>query len=165
MTNVQGDQAPAERQKMLKNSRTYPQRPSPNNPWVFRPHWDQLWSLPGNLNREFEHALYCSIMTTHLPTHPWKPQSLWLTTWLSFPILPTCQTWSSVISLFPKLKMKLKGRFETVSDIRRELQAVLNSIKKNDFHSTSEACKKWWDRCICSQGDYFEGDGSQNWVT
>jgi hypothetical protein len=23
---------------------------------------------------------------------PRKPQSLWLTTWLSFPILPTCQT-------------------------------------------------------------------------
>jgi hypothetical protein len=27
-----------------------------------------------------------------LPTHPWKPQSLWLTTWLLFPILPTCRT-------------------------------------------------------------------------
>jgi hypothetical protein len=32
MTNVEGDQAPAKRQKMLKNSRTLPQRPSPNNP-------------------------------------------------------------------------------------------------------------------------------------
>jgi hypothetical protein len=30
----------------------------------------------------------------------------------------------------PKLKMKLKGRrFETVSNIQRELQAVLNSIE------------------------------------
>jgi hypothetical protein len=25
-------------------------------------------------------------------TRPWKPQNLWLTTWLSFPILPTSQT-------------------------------------------------------------------------
>jgi hypothetical protein len=25
--------------------------------------------------------------------------------------------------------------------------------------------KKWWDCCICSQGGYFEGDGSQNWVS
>jgi histone-lysine N-methyltransferase SETMAR len=33
-------------------------------------------------------------------------------------------------ALFPKLKMKLKGRrLETVSDIRRESQAVLKSIK------------------------------------
>jgi hypothetical protein len=46
-------------------------------------------------------------------------------------------------ALFPKLKMKLDGRrFETVSDIQRELQAVLNSIKENDFHGASEAWKK-----------------------
>jgi SNF2 family DNA or RNA helicase len=34
-------------------------------------------------------------------------------------------------ALFPKLKMKLKGRrFETVSDIQRESQAVLDSLRK-----------------------------------
>jgi hypothetical protein len=43
-------------------------------------------------------------------------------------------------ALFLKLKMKLKGQhFETVSDIKRELQAVLDSIKENDFHSAFEA--------------------------
>jgi hypothetical protein len=43
-------------------------------------------------------------------------------------------------SLFPKLKMELKGRrFDTVSDIQRELQAVLDSIKENDFHGAFEA--------------------------
>jgi hypothetical protein len=47
-----------------------------------------------------------------------------------------------------------------VSDIQRELQAVLNSIKENGFNGASEAWKKWWCHCICSQGDYFEGDGS-----
>jgi hypothetical protein len=58
--------------------------------------------------------------------------------------------------------MKLKGqRFETVSDIQREPQAVLDSIKKNDFHSSFEARKKLWVHCIRSQGDYFEGDSSQ----
>jgi hypothetical protein len=36
--------------------------------------------------------------------------------------------------------MKLKGRrFETVSDIQRESQAVLDGIKKNGFHNASEA--------------------------
>jgi hypothetical protein len=52
-------------------------------------------------------------------------------------------------ALFPKLKMKLKGqRFETVSDIQRELQVVLDSIKENYFHGVFEASKKRLDRCI-----------------
>jgi hypothetical protein len=39
--------------------------------------------------------------------------------------------------------MKLKGRrFETVFDIQRESQAVLDSIKENDFHGAFEAWKK-----------------------
>jgi transposase len=46
-------------------------------------------------------------------------------------------------ALFPKLKMKLKGpRFETVPDIQRESQAVLDSIKENDFQGVFEAWKK-----------------------
>jgi hypothetical protein len=52
-----------------------------------------------------------------------------------------------------------------VSDNQRESQAVLNSIKENDFHSAFEVWKKRWDRCICSQEDYFEGDRSQNSVS
>jgi hypothetical protein len=68
------------------------------------------------------------------------------------------------LDLFPKLKMILKGRrFETVSNIQREPQAVLYSVKENDFHGAFEA---WMGSlCICSQGDYFEGDGSQNGVS
>jgi hypothetical protein len=69
-------------------------------------------------------------------------------------------------ALFPKLRMKLKGgRFETMSDIQRELQVVHDSIKENDFHGAFEVWKKQWARCICSQGDYFVGDGSQNLVS
>jgi hypothetical protein len=46
-------------------------------------------------------------------------------------------------ALFPKLKMKLKGRcFETVFNIQRELQAVLDSMKENDVHGALEAWKK-----------------------
>jgi hypothetical protein len=66
-------------------------------------------------------------------------------------------------ALFPKLKLKLKGRrFETVSDIQRETQAVLGSIKENDFSGALKAWKKRCGRCISSQGDSFERDGSQN---
>jgi hypothetical protein len=61
-------------------------------------------------------------------------------------------------ALFPKLKMKLTGHFETVSDIQR----VLDSIKENDFHGAFEAWKKRQYHCIHSQGYYFEGDDSKN---
>jgi hypothetical protein len=49
-----------------------------------------------------------------------------------------------------------------VSDIRKELQVVLDSIEENNFHCAFEAWKKQWGHCIRSQGAYFEGDGSQN---
>jgi hypothetical protein len=46
-------------------------------------------------------------------------------------------------ALFAKLKMKLKGRrFQTKSDIQRESQAVLDSIKGNDFHGAFVAREK-----------------------
>jgi hypothetical protein len=48
----------------------------------------------------------------------------------------------SNFALFPKLKMELKGCLETVSDIQRKSQAVLDSIKVNNFHSAFEAWKK-----------------------
>jgi hypothetical protein len=57
-------------------------------------------------------------------------------------------------SLFPKLKMKLKGR-------HFESHAVLDSIKENYLHGAFEAWKKTMDHCVLSQGNYFEGDGSQ----
>jgi hypothetical protein len=61
--------------------------------------------------------------------------------------------------------MKLKGWcFETVPDIQRKSQAVLDSIKENDFYGAFEAWEKLWDRCICSQVHYFEEDGNQNRV-
>jgi hypothetical protein len=33
-----------------------------------------------------------------------------------------------------ELEMKLKGRFERVSDIGREFKAALDSMKENHFH-------------------------------
>jgi len=61
--------------------------------------------------------------------------------------------------LFPKLKMKLKERrFQMVEEIQAESQAVLNTLRENDFQ---ECFKNWqhrWDCCQASEGDYFEGD-------
>jgi hypothetical protein len=45
-------------------------------------------------------------------------------------------------ALFGKLKMKLNGcHFEIVSNIQRELQAVLDNINENYFHGAFEAWK------------------------
>jgi hypothetical protein len=51
---------------------------SQNNPWARRHCWNQLWSLPGDLNRKFEDSPHCSFITIACPpTCPWKPQSSW----------------------------------------------------------------------------------------
>jgi hypothetical protein len=45
--------------KCWNNLRTHPRRPLQNNPWACRHCWDQLWTLPRDLNRKFEYALHC----------------------------------------------------------------------------------------------------------
>ncbi|PNF38762.1 hypothetical protein B7P43_G14057, partial [Cryptotermes secundus] len=64
--------------------------------------------------------------------------------------------------LFPEMKIKLKGRrFDTVEEIQAETQTVLNTITKKDFQDAFQKWQKRWDRCMRSQGDYFEGDGAE----
>jgi hypothetical protein len=77
MTKVQGDQPPVKRQKMLKKFKNSSTKTIAEQSMRCRHSWDQLRSLPGDINRKFEHEPHYSI-TTLLPTRPWKPQSLWL---------------------------------------------------------------------------------------
>lgn len=64
-------------------------------------------------------------------------------------------------ALFPKIKIHMKGhRFDTVEDIQKKTQEVLDSLQQKVFFDTFQVWKKRWIRCIDSQGDYFEGDGS-----
>ncbi|PNF29962.1 hypothetical protein B7P43_G07282, partial [Cryptotermes secundus] len=64
--------------------------------------------------------------------------------------------------LFPKMKIKLKGqRVDTVEEIQAETQAVLNTLTKKDFQDVFQKWQKRWDRCMRSQGDYFEGDDAE----
>jgi hypothetical protein len=98
---------------------------------------DQLWSFPGDLNRKFEHALHCREVCS-------LPLDKWFLTNNNMVIVPHPHYSPDLapcdFALFPKLKMKLKGRrFETVSDIQRKSQGVLDSIQDSDFHSAFEA--------------------------
>jgi hypothetical protein len=54
--------------KCLKNSRTHPWRPSPNNPWARRHLWGQRCNLPRDLSKTFEltpASRQCT--STHIP--------------------------------------------------------------------------------------------------
>jgi transposase len=65
-------------------------------------------------------------------------------------------------SLFPRLKIKLKGRhFDTIDVMEAESQAVLNTLTEHDFQDAFEKWQKRWERCIRVEGDYLEGDGGQ----
>jgi hypothetical protein len=60
------------------------------------------------------------------------------------------------------MKIKLKGRrFDTVEEIQAEMQTVLNTPTKKHFQDAFQMWQKRWDRCVHSQGEYFEGDGAE----
>jgi len=55
--------------------------------------------------------------------------------------------------------MKLKGRrFQTLEDIQEESQAVVYTLRENDFQECFKNWQRRWDLCQASEWDYFEGD-------
>ena len=61
--------------------------------------------------------------------------------------------------LFPKLKTHLKGHhFGTVENVQAAATRALNNISSEDFLHCYEEWQQHWNRCIRSQGAYFEGD-------
>jgi transposase len=64
--------------------------------------------------------------------------------------------------LFPRLKIKLKGRrFDTTEASEAESQTVLNTLTEHDFQDAFKKWQKCWEWCIFAEGEYFEGDGGQ----
>jgi len=61
--------------------------------------------------------------------------------------------------LFPKMKLKLKGRQFDIEDIQAESQRVLDTLKEKDFQEAFQKWRRRWDRCLRVGGNYFEGDG------
>jgi hypothetical protein len=54
--------------------------------------------------------------------------------------------------------MKLKGRKISDGGRNSESQAVLNTLRDNDFQECFKNWQRCWDRCEASEEDYFEGD-------
>jgi len=57
------------------------------------------------------------------------------------------------------MKKALKGkRFATMEEVKRASQEALNNIKLQQFQRCFTQWEKRLDKCIASNGEYFEGD-------
>ena len=57
------------------------------------------------------------------------------------------------------MKRDLKGkRFQNVEEVSEKTTQVLKIITLQEFQNCFKQRKKRWDKCIDSQGEYFEGD-------
>jgi hypothetical protein len=64
--------------------------------------------------------------------------------------------------LFPKDENQVEGaKIDTVEEIQVETQTVLNTLTKKNFQDAFENWQKRRDRCVRSQGDYFECNGAE----
>jgi hypothetical protein len=102
----------------------------------------------------------CSITTMHPRTPLCLCSIFWpLKTWRSSPTPYSPDLAPCDFSLFPKMKIKLKGRrLDTVEEIQAESQKVLKTLTQKDFQDSFRSWQKRWDRCVRSQGDYVAGD-------
>jgi hypothetical protein len=95
-------------------------------------------------------------MTTHRLTFPFSSGIFFYQKQSGFPPHP------SYFPLFPRLKIKLKGRhFDTDEVIEAESQVVVNTLTECSFQDAFNKWQKRWKRCISAEGDYFEDDGGQ----
>ena len=49
-------------------------------------------------------------------------------------------------------------RYQTKDKIKENTARQLMAIPKKDFANCFEKWKERWDKCVRSQGEYFEGD-------
>jgi hypothetical protein len=60
---------------------------------------------------------------------------------------------------FPKAKIVVeRGRFQTVKGVKENVTRQLMVIFKEDFADCFEKWKRRRNKCVLSQGEYFEGD-------
>ena len=53
----------------------------------------------------------------------------------------------------------MKGkRFESSEDIESSTTDILKAISKEDFQKCFQQWQERWNKCVCAEGQYFEGD-------
>ena len=68
------------------------------------------------------------------------------------PELTPCDFW-----LFPKLT---GCRYETIEEMKGAYTKVIDTLTQEDFHGAFQKLLEWYNKCIATGGDYFEGDWS-----
>lgn len=66
--------------------------------------------------------------------------------------------------LLPKRKMQLKSCFNTVVNMKSDLQKFFDLLRENNFQAGFQEWQKCWDGCITVQGDYIKEDDVKTWV-
>ncbi|GFX89248.1 putative transposase [Trichonephila clavipes] len=111
-------------------------RPSIKNSWVLH-HDNAPCHTAISVNR--------FLASKNIPVAPQPPYS---------PDLSPCDFF-----LFPKLKNHLKGHhFGTLQKIQMTVTDQLKTIPISEFHQCYEEWKKRLQRCVASEGSYFERD-------
>ena len=68
------------------------------------------------------------------------------------PDLAPCAFW-----LFPKLR---GCRYETIEEMKEAVTKVIDMFTQEDFHGVFAKLLERYNKCITTEGDYFEGDSS-----
>ena len=66
------------------------------------------------------------------------------------PDLAPCDFW-----LFPKLT---GCRYETIEEMKEAVMKVIDTLTQEEFHRALQKLLEWYNECIATGGDYFEGD-------
>jgi hypothetical protein len=127
-----------------------------DNQWACRHPWDDLWSLPGDQNRKFKHVPHCH-----------KVCSLTLDKWskAAGPNVSSATTQGYRGPYSPGLACDFTYVLKQVLIFRENCKRYSTALMKMTSMVLLKHGKKQQHRSICSQRDYFEGDGSQNWVS
>jgi hypothetical protein len=59
--------------------------------------------------------------------------------------------------LFPKMKLKLKGRrLDTIEEIQTKSQRVLDTLTEKDFQEAFQKWRRRWDQCLHAGGELLQ---------
>ena len=59
--------------------------------------------------------------------------------------------------LFPKIKEQLRGKsLQDINELHAPVQEQMERLRKEDFYQCYEQCFERMNKCISSQGHYFE---------
>ena len=66
------------------------------------------------------------------------------------PDLAPCDFW-----LFPKFR---GCHYETIEEMKKAVMKAIDMLTQEDFHEAFQKLLEWYNKCIATGGDYFDGD-------